>query len=286
MFVGNLNHFLIFGKNRITGNPKDIITLVKSLINGEYWQYKKPVSGDQAYKGNGYIPCSTVPTDTIVKDSEQIYFDKSTVSKDWYKHMQKIFEFCKTNNLELYFIAIPESKFKIWDTINYQEYYDFIKAYVTAEGFPYYDFNLSNNLELIRSDFYDDEHLNYIGAKKFTECFNTLLKTPIQERDTLFYSTIEQKKLSEPDTIAGFVTQVSDDGKSVTFKPVTNNNNNQIQYTFTISYENNYEIKTSSKPISTVNFPLRTQGTIFVQVRLNDLDFCGFNYSFNTTWIK
>lgn len=281
-----LNHILIFGKNRISGNPKDIIYTVKSLLTGEYWKYKKPVSGNQSYAGNGFIPCSTVPTDTIVKASEQIYFDKSGVSKDWYKFMQKIFEFCNKNNIELCFIAVPESKFKIWDTINYTEYYNFINSYVTSNGFTYYDFNLSNNLELFREDFYDDEHLNYPGAVKFTKCFNEFLNTEALQRGNLFYTSLENKKLSEPNTIAGFVTELSDDGKSITFKPVTNNENNIIEYTYKTEVNNTTNIVAEKTLVNSINLPLGSEGKINIQINLNNEYFCTFDYQFNTLWIK
>ena len=281
-----LNHILIFGKNRISGNPKEILNTIKSIINKEYWQYKPPVSGNQRYIKNGFIPSSDIPNSIIVKSYEQNYFDINTISADWYKTMELIFNFCKKIDIELSFFAVPETDFMIWDTINYNAYVDFLRNFVSENGFTYYDFNLAKNLDLIRTDFSDDEHLNFLGADKFTDCFYTFINTPINQRNSLFYSNLQEKKLSKTNSIEGFVKEVSKDGKSVTFKPVTNKKENIITYTCKINQNGVQTILQENSTNNIFSLPLSSYGVMNIQVYLNGTEYCNFDYTFNTQWIK
>ena len=106
------------------------------------------------------------------------------------------------------------------------------------------------------------------------------------QRGNLFYTSLENKKLSEPNTIAGFVTELSDDGKSITFKPVTNNENNIIEYTYKTEVNNTTNIVAEKTLVNSINLPLGSEGKINIQINLNSEYFCTFDYQFNTLWIK
>lgn len=277
-----LNHILLFGKNRISGNPKDAVTMLKSLITREYWSYAPPVSGEQHYIKNGYIPDYEVNTNYYFREYEQVIFNEFNVSNDWFKYVNKIIDFCKENNLELNFIEVCESDYKIYNATNYNDYYEFIKRIAESNNLNYYDFNLSVTLDLTYEDFYDAEHLNYNGSQKFTEClYNTIFK---ENYFSPFYESIEEKKNFQSERITGFNYIVSEDGKSITILPVQNKTYSINHYAY---YLNDFDTPISEiTQDNTITLPPSTNGKLLIKCFLNEQEYCTLEYNFNTEWIK
>ena len=116
--------------------------------------------------------------------------------------------------------------------------------------------------------------------------FYTFINTPINQRNSLFYSNLQEKKLSKTNSIEGFVKEVSKDGKSVTFKPVTNKKENIITYTCKINQNGVQTILQENSTNNIFSLPLSSYGVMNIQVYLNGTEYCNFDYTFNTQWIK
>jgi len=104
-------------------------------------------------------------------------FKNMTDFKKNINYLDKIIERCKVKNIEIIFITTPfyktylsqipiESKNRV-DSIT--------RKYVTEFGIKYFDFSKDSTFTVY--DFKDDNHLNSLGAKKFSSKIDRLLHT-------------------------------------------------------------------------------------------------------------
>jgi hypothetical protein len=149
--------FLLSGKKSFleaTWVPNDFITHV----------YKDTLSTQPAF------------IDNAVKGSP---IDSSIAENNLY-YLTKIIKLCSDNKIMVYLIRCPLPPSRA----NYNDY-AFNK--IKEKEFPNVPFLDFINYPLFNSDFADNEHLNYIGARKFSTFFNRLiheglLETPNQQK--------------------------------------------------------------------------------------------------------
>lgn len=88
-------------------------------------------------------------------------------------YLEKIIKLSKDEGFQLVLLKSPSNA-----TAEYEAYYHAIWAVAEKEGIPYVDYNYNyDTLGLDpATDFYDERHLNYLGATKVTKHFATYLK--------------------------------------------------------------------------------------------------------------
>ncbi len=80
-------------------------------------------------------------------------------------YLRKIIEFCKANHIEIIVIKTPYADSEI-----YGEIYNTVELITQEYGVPYLDFNKHNQeIGLVNSDFWDQTHLNVVGARKCSD---------------------------------------------------------------------------------------------------------------------
>lgn len=99
-------------------------------------------------------------------------------------YIEKIIELLNSKNIELYIIAAPILPESLSFVKNYDEIHTILSTLTNKHQKEYLDFNLQNmNGELVdRSHFRDENHMNSLGAAKFTEyLFHNILSVEVSE---------------------------------------------------------------------------------------------------------
>ena len=78
-------------------------------------------------------------------------------------------EFCKQNNISLVFLT-PPTYLTYRENIDYEQYNEMVKTInsFVKEHSNCYHFNFFDNNDFVAKDFFDSDHLNEIGAEKFS----------------------------------------------------------------------------------------------------------------------
>lgn len=222
------NSFLPIGKDKlITLNPKKVANKAKSLLNGEYFKYNYVSKGSE-YAGKGCVlDLEEVPEGSFSNYYTEFPIYIEGIPADWKNTVDKIIDFCNSNNIELILFSMPGSDFYLNEKGNYDEYYDFCKSFANDRGLKYYDFNLAKQetLTLKDSDFHDDNHLSKKGVYVWTDAFCSFFDEKYKEENCLekyFYSSYSEKMSATPDKIFGLYMITSDDRKSMEIIPVSN----------------------------------------------------------------
>jgi len=282
-----INHLLVFGKNKINGNPKTSIKTIKTILNGDYFKYEYPADNNSTYMGKGFITTEKTKNPGIIFTPEKHqYFDRDKVSKDWIKNMNNIMKFCKEHNIECTFIKVPESDFKVFSYINYDDYINFMKDSAAVYNCKYYDFTLCKELNLIPENYWDTEHLNFSGSRIFTKVFWDTIQD-IDNIDSHFYSSLKEKKDIIDPKIAGWGFVDSDDRKIYTFNPITNKEMDNLTFDILfVDKKDNITVLQSKSKNRTIPYPENSEGAIRVICYKDDVYYTEFNRFFNTKLIK
>lgn len=92
---------------------------------------------------------------------------------------------------------------------NYNFYSCFVKDYLKENGYDFFDFNLCKQkyLKLQDCDFYDNNHLNNNGMKKFTDVFFQFI-TKAKNQNEMFFSTYKEKlEIQQPCILWNFIEE-------------------------------------------------------------------------------
>lgn len=176
------------------------------------------------------------------------------ISSYWKDYVIKIINLCKKNDIELFFYTTPLSDFLLYQLGNYEDYHNEMKSFLENLGYYFYDFNLcKSEYSMSDSDFYDDNHLNKYGIKKFTECFCSVFAEK-NDLEDVFYKTYSEKKLNSKDKIFGLLITNLDN--TFCLKPITNVSDlSRIKYSVTLKNNENKLIVQNKSPFS--NFILQ-----------------------------
>ena len=164
--IGDLK--LLWSKNPsgfITSSSKSFRNNTMNVLMFRY-NYKN--------KLGGYFWLNRFKTDSLVanlkKDNLKLSNKSDSISTKNIEYLQKIVSLCKTNKVNVFFIRSPQHP--LLPTRKNEK--QFLK--IKSEMFKNITFLDFNNFPVTNNEFGDLGHLNYLGAKKFSLWFNTLLK--------------------------------------------------------------------------------------------------------------
>jgi hypothetical protein len=172
-----LNERFVFYAPFITGNDYKLLATKNSNIFTETLPYfiKKnayyfTVNNYNYNRLGKYLYLVRDKTDSLLADTNS----KSTVSKNnvsemHLKYLERLIAFWKSKNVSVYLIRSPLHK--MYDGYQNEQFYQSILK-ERFKNTPYLDFS---KFPLLNSDFGDLEHLNYRGAKKYSNWFNKIL---------------------------------------------------------------------------------------------------------------
>ena len=160
------------------------------------------VTGDtEWYAGKGYVANKErVENWNYFSDNSGNNVDFNTDSKDWLDSLSDIIAFCDKKDISLTLVSVPMSNFLLADLENYDDYVNLVKKSIAGTGVEYYDFNLCKEeyFPNISSLFKDKDHLNNLGAEKFSRLLASFVKGQVSE-STLFYNSFNEKiQILEP----------------------------------------------------------------------------------------
>ena len=269
-----------------------IFNLMKKKQSESYknykWNYKRQQSD---YVDRGFVACNIkVINDTYWTkpryDKPLKKAVKLTEKNDWYKSLLQIINYCKTKNIKLTFIIVPEPEKTIITQENYQEYHSFIKNISDKYDLEFFDFNFcnkkyfdTNNLNL----FHDEQHLSRQGAEQFSNIFADFVNGKISKED-LFYNTLKEKLNSEKPNVLGFAGPYENfksklcDGMlfqiEMEWYVISNRDEKDIEYKIEMKpKEGNNRIVQYYSTNNKFTFPIDEHGKLTVSWRLvNDKD--------------
>jgi hypothetical protein len=116
-------------------------------------------------------------TDSILKNTSSIIFEKTELPIYNLRYLEKIIKLCKENNKQIFLVRSPlHSKYP--KLVNEGVFMELVKKRFSCVDFlDFRKFNLGN------SEFGDLSHLNYKGARKFSIWFNNLLEQGLLRKD-------------------------------------------------------------------------------------------------------
>ena len=228
-----LNSLLPIGKEKLIDlNPASVFAVTKSKLTGEYYEYRYE-KNDSVYAGKGCVLDDDAVFPGTLWSEPVNPIPVKSINQEWEDKIVKIIKLCKEKNINLAFYQNPSTDFYLTEKGNYDEYISFIRNFISAYDVPYYDFSLlkPEYLELLDSDFFDDNHLNKYGIEKFTNLFCDFYDKNELERREMFYSTFAEKKAAQPPKIYGLIIQDDKDNGFFTVVPVENHcDKNLISY--------------------------------------------------------
>lgn len=123
------------------------------------------------FSGNQYKPAF---------NSAKQVIDYKTINEKQEFYLYKIMEYCKKNEIELLFLKTPDGNRE-----NNQAFYNTVAVIAEKNNIPFLDLNqYDRDIDLTVEDFYyDDYHLNVIGARKCTMFLGEYLKENYELED-------------------------------------------------------------------------------------------------------
>ena len=259
-----LNTILPIGKDKyMTLNPKLIGKKIKSMINGDYFNYVYTDKGSEYVSKGCILDFDQIDDGSFINDHQEGAVAVKKINIDWKNTIDKIIELCRSNGTELIFYSMPGSDFYLNEKGNYDEYYDFCVEFLKERGFKYYDFNLAKEkyLNLKDSDYSDDNHLNKNGVRKWTRVFCDFMQNHFEDED-YFYASYQQKMDNQPDKIFGVLAEPSEDKKSILITPITNHvDKSRITVDCTAYYDSKEQRLFTDSEMNVV-LPEHTNGTL------------------------
>lgn len=229
------NSFILPRRNWKKLFKKDYITkLVKKKLTDEYRNYEYFADDENAYRGKGFVEgFETIEEGGFWNKkhfTEQVPEDITTT--EWAGSLKEIIEFCETHEIELTLFSVPISDFTLVDVGGYDGYIEQVKQFLADTDVAYYDFNLCREKWLPLEDtcFMNADHLNGVGAERFSRVFAEFFTGQISEKE-LFYDSYSEKIENQNPTIYGLIVKKDKDSNSYTISPVTNSEQGEITYT-------------------------------------------------------
>lgn len=136
------------------------------------------------YAGKGYVAGNQVIQNGNFSHNKPFGLAMRELSSDNMNALRKIIEYCGKNDIELVCFSSPMPDFRTCGAGDYDSYIQYISGLLAQFNIPYYDFNLcKENYFSYDSDlFMDDNHLNGVGAEKFSEIFSKFFVVRLQKK--------------------------------------------------------------------------------------------------------
>lgn len=166
-FLDYEDHKLLLEKNPLGFLNALSLSLNRNLTNIVYKSY------DYSSLRNGYLKRGGSKVDSLLKASQrvgEINNCETNISLENIHYLEKIIKYCNENNKKVILIRCPVHKMNpsLCNEAVYKHYLT-----TTFSKTAYLDFK---NFPLLDSEFNDLEHLNTLGANKFSVFFDDLLK--------------------------------------------------------------------------------------------------------------
>lgn len=174
--------------------------IVKSKRSEAYVNYEAPGG---FYKGAMFNLGSVGNPNMVGKLQENNFavIEEEVISQYSLDYLDKMVELCKEEDIRLVLVATPITDLFIQSVGNYDVYYNYMREYAQKNEIEYYDFNLCkvDVLNFEREDFLDTIHLSGVGNEKYTRVFaDVMLNYSEEERENLFYKSVEEKRVDLP----------------------------------------------------------------------------------------
>lgn len=191
-----------------------------------YIDYEWPSSEKEYYAGKGYIGSDVEAEDNVfVRKGGWGTVADNVFAEDDIESLEKIIQYCDKNGIELVLYSAPMTDFRVADLGNYDHYIEQVNSFLADKSVKYYDFNLCREkyFSCTRENFSDHEHINTVGAEKFSELFAAFFTGKITEEE-LFYDSYANKMESMEAEVYGlcYAVEEQDEHKSITFRTVRN----------------------------------------------------------------
>ena len=228
--VARRNWKKIFDLNYV----KEVIAS-KQTVQYKNYEGPKVDAEEEYYDDRGFVACN-------LEFGDKKYFNSpakrkiemgSIINKenDWYDSVSSIVNYCNKNEIELYFIVVPEQELTLVGKGNYQEYHDFPLDIANEKKVDFYDFNLCRNQYFDINDgslFKDDNHLNTAGAELFSTLFSDVLSGRLSVKDVL-YDSFAEKIADEDNPFYGIAGPLIDESGNRKCRIVSGSNHFSYQ---------------------------------------------------------
>lgn len=209
---------------------KRIERVVKSKRSSEYINYENVP--EAFYKGTYVIP-GGAGNPEMIANLDNLKVAENIISDYSLKYLNKIVELCKEEEIQLVLVTTPFTDFYVQALGNYNDFYAYMKKYAKDNDIEYYDFNLCRPemLDMEDDDFVDYHHLSGKGAVKYSTTFAQLMTSyDEEERQELFYDSVEEKMDSLPPQTMGILLQESIEEENVYFITTIANCDVDVEY--------------------------------------------------------
>ena len=172
--------------------------------------------------------------------SEEVISDYSL------KYLDKMVKLCKKEGIELILITTPFSNYYIESVGNYTKFCDYMKEYAKQNDVEFQDFNLCKieYLDLQDEDFVDVHHLSGVGAEKYSKAFAEIMRDySKEERQNLFYNSVEEKMEALPEQTFGVTLALSQQDSRIFEVGISSNHDVDVEYRMSITDGSNNEIE-------------------------------------------
>ena len=206
-------------------NDKKYAQGLKAKFTAEYRNYAYPDNETERYMGKGFVGSDEyIAEGGFVNDEEDETFDLNRIDDDWIKSVKNIVRYCNKNDIDITFISVPVSSYRLMCYGEYDKYIACVNDLLKEAGSDaeYVDFNL------LKEEYWEDtavlykdsNHLNKEGAERFDRIFCDWVNGK-KTGEELFDDSIAGKYASMPAAFYGIKYKVEED-QSRTGKLVMN----------------------------------------------------------------
>lgn len=170
---------------------------LKTKFTSDYWNYAYPDNGTERYMGKGYAGSDEFVADgTLAVNEKKETFDLDMIDAEWLESVKKTIRYCNKNDIDITFISIPVSSYRLMCYGEYDDYIAYVNELLKEEGSDaeYVDFNL------LKEEYWEDtsviykdtSHLNKEGAERFTRIFCDWVNGTKTEEELMYESVAEK----------------------------------------------------------------------------------------------
>lgn len=238
------NNFILARRNWTKFFDADYVkNLLAKKSTDTYKNYEYISNGTSWYHGKGYLANSE---SEAIKDWNYFAEHKPNtsslgdVSQDWVDSLEDIIAFCKKKNIQLTLVSAPMSNYQLvrQGDGNYDEYIQTVQNLIEGTDVSYYDFNLCREKYIPNTSalFKDAGHMNYYGAKLFSNLFADFINGEIPESELFWDSYAEKLAHLEP-TVFGisYYDSQTDSDEPIRHCEIIATPNTDLEYKITLS---------------------------------------------------
>lgn len=240
-----------------------INSLIGKKLSDEYRNFQYIDHGMEAYLGKGYVANYNTLEGSYI--SEGHFAPTRALSEDDIKYIEEIKSLCDEKGIRLVLFSAPMSDFRLCDAGNYDSYINEINQLASDLNIEYFDFNLckSDFLCLTEEDFYDDQHMNNVGADKFSSCFANFF---IDDNHSAYlYESYAEKLADMEGKPLGIIVSKEDAG--LKFETVTSG---AINLHYVVQVEEEEGTKLYQGDGGTISIPIDSEKDMVISIILYD----------------